>query len=165
MIIVVEGPDGSGKSHLIQTLRQVLPGRFHVIHRPARPPQTVEQLNRDINFLWSLRNWGNFVIDRHPIISESVYGPLLRGSQLETSIPQLGRWDALIYCRPRFQVICQNVKNSSHELEGVRQRIPDIVAKYDEVMGGLKPIRYDYQQDSVQDVVRKLQEGKWPPAD
>ena len=70
-MIIVEGPDNSGKSTLIQALASQLK---LPMARTYRMPQTEEDIQR-----W--HNWANaaphpLILDRHPAISDLIYSPL-----------------------------------------------------------------------------------------
>ena len=146
-MIILEGPDGSGKSVLGGILGRVLSAKL--LHEGG-PPQNYRGLTQRLR--WQYNNFGN-IIDRSPIISERVYGPILRRSTL-ASIPILDKWmkwfiDAgwiLIYCRPPDKVLLEYAEQDllriaatkAYKMEehilGVKKNMPAIIAAYDETI-------------------------------
>ena len=115
-MIIVEGPDNSGKSTLVEWIKE----NFNVqeINRRHGPPANAE----DIKFRTELvldteihsHPRRNFITDRFSLIGESVYGPILRGKDLWKEIPQdKERLEKtlrllnpfIIYCRPDLDTI------------------------------------------------------------
>lgn len=75
MIIILEGPDGSGKT----TLAKQLQARYSLkYHHEGPPPTDIKALDHYGAVLDNLRQ-ENVVIDRFAL-GERVYGPILRGS-------------------------------------------------------------------------------------
>ena len=106
MYWIVEGPDSSGKTGLIDMVGKET--GTEVIHTGG--PQPDKNVLRGI--MDSLLRKKDIIIDRLPIISETVYGEVLRGQSLFSPI----EFDAyfsylklknpiIIYCRPPREVI------------------------------------------------------------
>lgn len=75
-IIVVEGPDGSGKTTLINKLQEVL---GYPVHHTGGPPADRAAWVHKLMVLWDFKNraqGGPVILDRLPHISETTYGPL-----------------------------------------------------------------------------------------
>lgn len=68
MNIIIEGPDGSGKS----TLAEFLASNLHwpIVHSPG-PPASQEEFEGRVRVALTCQRT---IFDRHPIISETVYG-------------------------------------------------------------------------------------------
>lgn len=114
-MIVVEGPDGAGKTTLIRELsaRYGLEVNERVVSKETNAmfdlKQWVEQ-NLNEGFQWKL-------FDRHRLISEFIYGPVLRKNQRFTDRAWV--WNALrrfqllsptiIYCLPPLEIVRANV--------------------------------------------------------
>lgn len=117
-MIVVEGPDGSGKTTLIKELSKSL-----------KLPVAPRVVSKDAEAMVDLVEWvktnvgGGFkplIFDRHRLISEFIYGPILRDDQSPGFIST--NWVAemlfkfytcnpiIIYCLPPVEVVEQNVK-------------------------------------------------------
>lgn len=118
-MIIVEGPDGAGKTTLIDRLRdefglEVAP---RVVSKDA---EAMVDLQR-----WTEENVGRGfrpeIFDRHRLISEPIYGPLLRSTPepgfddrvwLINMMYNLYELEPLvIYCLPPFEVCWENVKD------------------------------------------------------
>src|SRR5690606_4664522 len=107
MLVILEGPDGSGKSTLgtylaSQTERPLL-------HSPGVTQGELEMKAWVLRMLTSpLRD--NLILDRFPLVSELVYGPVLRNEVLIPKFhPLYAAWHriptTLIYCRPPTDAI------------------------------------------------------------
>lgn len=118
-MIVVEGPDGSGKSTLVKAIE----AEFNVTVAPR-------VVSTDAEAMVDLKAWTEVnvrhqhhgvVFDRHRLISEPIYGPILR-SQPEPGFDSLGWLNAMfqlfyankptiIYCLPNWAVVRQHQTN------------------------------------------------------
>lgn len=159
-MIILEGPEGSGKTTLGNILKGVLD--VDVLHEGG-PPSCVEELDRRLE--WQLSRRGN-VLDRSPIVSERVYGPIVRGSMCTTDEhldDYLRRFVAdrwiLIYCRPPVDVLLEHAERNltresvkkyyktADHLATVIRRMSNVVERYDEVIRdagrkGMTVLRY-----------------------
>jgi hypothetical protein len=118
-MIVVEGPDGAGKTTLINQIKtatglQVAP---RVVSKDAEAMVDLK--------LWVELNvaqgWQPLIFDRHRLFSEPIYGPILR-DKLEPGFSDL-QWfgemlatfyrcnPVIIYCLPPFDVVWANIQN------------------------------------------------------
>lgn len=167
MIVVVEGPDGAGKSTLIDNLRLAC-DRHYVTLRRSGPPKDVDEIKCIIS--WIERFDPSYktplVLDRHPFISEAIYGNVLRGKSLledyytmhDIDMHFRSHIDRVIYCRPPTSVIHDKL-NANPQLKGVREHIDRIVRTYDSTMryiehAGSPVIEYDW--------TAKDEPGKYP---
>lgn len=159
MIVVVEGPDGGGKSTLIDNLRLSC-DRHYVSLRRSGPPKTLEEINHIVRWIEQHDPDGTrptpLILDRHPFISESIYGPALRGNSLLTDYYTLhdieyhfARFiNRVIYCRPPTSTILKKMHDNP-QLKGVTERIEMITERYDQVTRlirnwGVNVIEYDW---------------------
>lgn len=154
--MIVEGPDGSGKSTLIRNLRATSKNYFWIASSSGRP-RTVPEIEQALHWLGqALYLKIPIVCDRFPLISESIYGPILRHSSLLSHIPPadheryeelLKHVDRIIYCRPTILTMRNNLK-SEPQLAGVEKNLEHIVGAYDSLMRSLEEssfvFRYDY---------------------
>lgn len=97
-MIIVEGPDGGGKTSLITMLAERLD--FEVMPRPCTSdegvdPETLcEWVDKDL----SLPVHHQGVYDRHPLISEPIYGPVVRGHMADG-------WNHLSWLSSRLNIL------------------------------------------------------------
>lgn len=83
MIIIVEGVDFSGKTTLVSQLANALGATAFKAHSKPKSYTDVLQWVADVQTL--ARGKRHVITDRSPLISEMIYGPLLRGiSHVET---------------------------------------------------------------------------------
>jgi len=164
-LIVVEGVDASGKSTLLENARIQIPKRYFVIIRHSCRPLALHhatQFMRAANFT-SYHAGLDVIADRHPLISEPIYGSLLRGGHLfeesqqfkkeEDRLDELFRAvERVIYCRPSDDTIIANVDNKP-QLAGVKEKILDLLDSYDQTMvkiraSGVPVYLYDYTTET-----------------
>lgn len=128
-MIVVEGVDGSGKSTLINSLSYELKLKVH-----PRASSSVGGPVKDI-FGWAARDLDQWhqqstphIYDRHPLISEPIYGPVVRGHlDHRFSTPEGRRIQQMfkelslvILCKPPIQEVMSNISDPLHDqMDGV----------------------------------------------
>lgn len=118
-MIIVEGPDGSGKTTLIREITEAYPDLEiapRVVSKQATAMVDLQQWV-DHNLAEGLQYR---LFDRHRLISEFIYGPLLRKEQqpgftsklwVIHSLRRLYRLKPLIiYCLPPIDVVKQNLE-------------------------------------------------------
>lgn len=157
-IIVVEGVDASGKSTLLENLRSIPKEYFLLVRHSCRPLSAFHLLSflRFIEHDTSLLT----VVDRHPLISETIYGPLLRNQNLVDKVftPEQARKrlektvSKIIYCRPPVRRIKETLLNRP-QLVGVAEHIDQLIVHYDGVMDilarSMQVVRYDYTEPTL----------------
>lgn len=144
MTVIVEGPDGGGKTSLIGMMAEVLD--FEVMPKAAHSDHGPDVM--------TLRDWvdadlsgpvhnGKFY-DRYPLISEPIYGPLIRGRMAEgfsdtswmaSRLNILRARDPfIIFCMPPKQAVLDNIAlghgNDTPHLRGVHQQGEAIYEAY-----------------------------------
>src|SRR5690606_1150211 len=176
MIIIVEGMDGTGKTTLVQQLAyrlKVEPRKFVGSLGPSDDYRLVlvKRTKSEISELESSLSKGETVkrlYDRFPLISEAVYGTVLRGHNCFGGLyyPLRRRLLALkaviIYCRPGTDVIQANVQKAP-QMSGVLEHFGELLYAYDKLFGELteSPVNsyitiYNYTQDDVQDLISRI---------
>lgn len=141
MLVILEGADGSGKTSLANRIRNDL-DEYSLFLRSSGPP-TIGQLADVIGWLASIPSRIPVVCDRLSVISEAVYGPILRGKCIHgLSIEQMARWmkgrpSMIVHCRPSYSALAAGVRREV-QMEGVVLNHRHIVKAYDEIMGQLR---------------------------
>jgi hypothetical protein len=104
--IILEGPDNAGKTTLANALAKEI--GWPIKHKEGRPKTWILLLEK----LRKYEAVDRMIVDRHPIISQSVYGLVARN---DPSIPTdfmdrfFERRDLIIYCR------CISTQLEGHE--------------------------------------------------
>jgi hypothetical protein len=163
MIIVIEGPDNSGKSVLASQLAKLLHGVY--VKSYLIPVPSTFRLTAYQSLLRQAESFAAFVIsDRHPAISEPIYGNILRGGHLlapmdiEEAERRVG---AYVYCRPPTSKIFSTI-SEREQLQGVPERITEIVKAYDYIFEEIEVdqhtlvCRFDYTVDTPDDLAKEL---------
>jgi hypothetical protein len=170
-VIILEGPDGGGKTTLIDKIRVEfdLPVSPRVVSKDTEPLAKLDMM------AWVEKNvtagFQNVIFDRHRLISEPIYGAVLR------SVFQPGfdnpQWlsmmcymlyhrvtPIIIYCLPPFEVVKGNVYSDEDN-----RRVRDVIRKiyalytakaaYDAALWGT--FIYDYTQpNNITEIFRKI---------
>lgn len=146
-MIIVEGMDNTGKTTLVRNLAE----QFQLEMRHSASDLKGSQDLLDWVDQELEHNEYNTIYDRWPLISEEVYGPVLRGK----SVISLNRYDGwtekpdplFIYCRPSLNKILNF--HYREQMEGVKTNAKALVSRYDHVMvrfqqKGWGVVQYDY---------------------
>jgi len=147
--IILEGPDGSGKSYIGKKL-EALTGR--TTYHAGGVPRSIKMLLSRADDIYLKAQKPDFIFDRHPAISEQVYGPIMRNSSrisMGTSHQMLKALNPLIlYLRPTDEQLREsrefavNDKNKpDHKPKAHRKLLdkhyPKIIEEYDWLMHNL----------------------------
>lgn len=178
-MIIIEGMDGSGKTILAQQLSfrmgNVPIKRFVTSDGPADYDLLVKKTKAALIELHAQNQRPVVIYDRFPLISEAVYGTVLRGrnhfgNEWTALIDLLLAFDPIVvYCRPRIKFILQNIrKTADSQMEGVVSRARELVKAYDELMSWLQVkihrlrsgriLVYSYNVDGVRDIEAEIQQ-------
>lgn len=176
MIVIVEGMDGTGKTTLVQQLAHHLDMKPKKFVKSSGPDEDcritlVASTISEINELETASAEGRPIkrlYDRFPLISEAVYGPILRGRNCFGGLyyPLRGRLlalkTAIIYCRPNRDVIQANVQQAP-QMSGVLEHFDELLDAYDklfeeltETPGNSYITVFDYTQDEVRELINKI---------
>lgn len=127
-MIIVEGMDGSGKSNLVARLKKDLG-----IPQAERASTSVGGPVPNV-FDWACKDVHTWldkpveIYDRHPFISELIYGPIVRGVlddrffgfQGHRMMTAFRRESVVIFCKIPWEVMISNLtKNPASQMPGV----------------------------------------------
>lgn len=140
MLVIIEGTDGSGKTTLIENLRNSTKRYFAIIRASTYPPdgrgRPYMKAANEFHNLYP----GDVILDRYHAISENIYGPLLRGTipqTIETIMFDLLEVDLIVYCRPPAHIIRKTVLQNT-QMEGVIEKTNTLIERYDDFMDKLR---------------------------
>jgi len=167
--IIVEGMDGTGKDTLIQSLMTHPDFSRFSLHARASTSLggPVDDLagwvGDDLLMLWKTRK--SFIYNRHPLISEPIYGqvrpkktvvfPFNNASWLGAHRRMMANHAVVVLCEPPREVVMQTLKRQGNDahMPGVVDNADMLYSLYSCLMwtGGL--IRYDYTAPHAFDVL------------
>lgn len=158
-MIICEGMDNSGKSTLAYKIRE----HFGLEHEPSPgPPKSVTELLGRITTSLSREVISEVVYDRHSVVTERVYGSVLRG---EDRLDNKVGWGLtrrvfdtkplIIYCRPEEKYIYR--WGMRDQMDGIKAKARELVKKYDETYFWLTrtscyTVVYDYNRSNINDI-------------
>lgn len=171
-VIIVEGPDGAGKSSLVKRLHEDTRLPIHV--------RASTSLGGPVANLWEwvvqdVTSWDRqslSLYDRHPLVSEYIYGPICRGAlpqgfmghSSRNIFQQFQKQALVIFCMPPLELVLENVTNENlPQMEGVEHNISALYYSYAGTRSnwGGWAVDYDYTRaegkgsyDSVRRCVR-----------
>lgn len=158
--VIVEGCDGTGKTNLTQRILERYPQLS--MHERASSSKGGPVSNLDgwtVNDALSMGSQPMSVYDRHPIISEPIYGPICRGkvpgafnneSWVYATRRAVAEFTIVIWCIPPWRNVNTNIYNTqSNQMGGVMLNARRIYDTYDRVSREWPGscIRYDYTID------------------
>lgn len=136
-MIVVEGPDGAGKTSLIKLLNQVydIPIAPRVVSKDTEAMVDLQKwVDDDLD-----KGFQRVIYDRYRLISEPIYGPILRNKseagfdKLSWLAPRLKRFydlkPTIIYCLPPLETVLSNIDGDTDNI-AVALRIRSIYSAY-----------------------------------
>lgn len=136
-MIIVEGPDGAGKTTLISQMSAELhlPVAARVV---SKDTEAMVDINRWVDHNLA-KGFHDMIYDRHRLISEPTYGPILRSTaqpgfdDLTWLRPRMTKFYALhpiiIYCLPPLETVLRNVERDPDN-RVVQKHIQQIYSVY-----------------------------------
>jgi hypothetical protein len=142
--VIVEGPDGSGKSGMVERLARDLPATVHPRASTSRggPISDITSWHLiDLEQLEDGRPYGPWVYDRHPLISERRYAQNVRGCSpqgmyansmwVTEQLKLLAQHAVMVWCLPPRSHVLGNVnRNSGEQMPGVVNGIINLYRVY-----------------------------------
>ncbi len=153
--IVVEGMDHTGKSTLIYPLADKLSAWVAKNHDKKMNHGQIQSWHTFLTYSPHL-----IIADRHPVISDYVYGNVIRGfSPASLQMAEFYRPDMyLVYCRPPTAVVMNTLAGKKH-MEGVLDHAAELLLKYDELMNRLQPdFIFDYTENTLEELYERVKD-------
>lgn len=153
--IIIEGPDGAGKTKLLNQLLEKYP-EYQAAPRPCSSSGGPLYGRKMIDYLCQYGCLDMHIYDRHPAISGAVYDGVF-GRPQPGGVFKLAQgafyWALenakIIYCRPPMSVIARSVLDCP-QMDGVLRNIYRIVDAYDGIMQNLITHEvYDWTTDDL----------------
>lgn len=162
-MIIVEGPDGAGKTTLITKLS-------HILDLPVAPRVVSKDTEAMIDLkAWTEQNvaqgWQATIFDRHRLISEPIYGSLLRVA-FQPGFDDFN-WlynmnymlyhrvqPVVIYCLPPYETVRVNIKDDSDNkrvADAIRKIYSMYVCKAASDAAMFQALHYDYTKGEMVD--------------
>ena len=159
-VILVEGNDNTGKTTLIQKLIRQFPGTPLLNNSgPASREEMIARLNDCFQLAEKANKSGEVVMfDRLALISERIYGPIVRGRMEFTPHDLKTYWTwfmnmkpIIIYCRPPLEESLKTL-HERPQMDGVVKRFKEIQKAYDKEFkylwdGGVQFMIYNFIED------------------
>lgn len=159
MLVILEGPDGAGKSTLAEELQRRLPGAEYVHHGPylGASPRELSAV-----FMASMKPafTADLIMDRC-WLSEPIYASVFRKSESRISSVHkrmlertaLALNAVVVLCRPPFSVCERAFLSGRDEYMQTSEQLLGVHDQYVSLKTDLPVIHYDYTQDSIEDVL------------
>ena len=154
MIIIIEGPDGSGKTTLAEKLsKQTNYPIIHTIHK-SQPKTDEEKKLMMGEYLQTIRSGKNMIFDRC-WYSEMAYGPVMRGTsaisypdmyELEEQLTKCGA--IIIYATGHKAALWQRCQKRGEDYITSRDDFNAIYENFDRLMKiphHIPVVRYEYK--------------------
>lgn len=162
MYFVFEGPDGGGKSSAIRRVNHEFPQIRHMPRASDSVTGPVAHLDDWVDESVSLlhgADWsGDGLFDRHPLISELIYGPQTRQclpgrfndqTWLRMRLRELANRSVVVWCMPPVDV-AEAAAARADQMAGVSLRYAGIYAAYVALRAawpGVRQYTHDYTHD------------------
>lgn len=152
MIIIIEGPDGSGKTMLAEQISRQT--GYNIIHR-TQPKDDEEKKRMMGEYLQTIRAGKNMIFDRC-WYSEMAYGPVMRDTSV-ISYPEMYELEAqlakagaiIIYCTGPKAALWKRCTKRGEEYVTSRDDFNAICDNFDALMSvphHIPVVRYEYKE-------------------
>lgn len=163
--LILEGPDGGGKTRLAEAILAKHSGLTMAEKASSSLKGPVKNLAAWVRHQYDVMDESStpLIYDRHPVISEPIYGPIARGGAqpgfapspwLSTATLNLQSRTFIIWCIPPLIQVRKAIANS-RDMPGVTENIDAIHAAYLKAMVQWNGpgIRYDLTSMASSDVL------------
>ena len=151
MIIIIEGPDGSGKTTLAEKLSKQT--KWPIVHR-SQPKTEEEKACMMQSYLEVIKQGKNCIFDRC-WYSEMAYGPTMRDESV-ISYPEMYHLEKalakhgaiIIYCTDKPDILWKRCQRRGEDYIKFKADFVDICEAYDDIMNAphLVPVvKYGYE--------------------
>jgi thymidylate kinase len=171
MILLLEGPDGAGKTTLSEKLRQHFSDNkmVHIVKHGPYKDVSPEHLCR-IYFrgMSPALTFDDHVIMDRSWISEPIYGNVYRGGANRIDLPRrrmleraaLSRGGIVIHCQPTFEACAKAFESRPEEeyLDNVKQ-LKEVYDEYEALplLTSLPVVHYDYERDTIDELLERIE--------
>jgi hypothetical protein len=170
--IIFEGPDGGGKTTLLEVVHNKLglPLWPRASSSMGGPIKNLTGWVEDVDLYLFDDNHTSHLFDRHALVSEPVYS-----AALDRAMPEMFRqpwWMTryrqglynhalIVFCLPSLTVVRQNMEKDTDQMPGVREHIADIYQRYHATWQnwGGPCVRYDYTTNDQASFTEMI--GRW----
>ena len=167
--IIVEGVDGSGKDTLIRELLGAFPD--HTLHDRASTSLggPVKNLGEWVaNDAVRMSETGPWIYNRHPLISEPIYGrirpdrpteePFTNPAWISAYRRIVARESVVIICQPPYHVVRTTLEQQGPDahMPGVYDNALDLYTRYATFVWPGRVIRYNYTADTLGSLISVL---------
>jgi len=171
MILILEGPDGAGKSTLVKQLTQHFgDDMVHTVHHGPYPNLVPEMLCKTyFRSMTPALTFNDTVIMDRSWLSEPIYGAVYRDGENRVDLPRrrmlervaLSRGGVVIHCQPHFDICAKAfiARKGDEYLDNLEQ-LRQVYNEY-ETLGirtELPVVQYDYEMDSFDDLLKKVRQ-------
>jgi hypothetical protein len=130
-VIVLEGCDGTGKSNLAAKLAEELDVPLHERACTSERGPVPRLMDWAYDDVCTMSEQPFSIYDRHPLISEYVYGPIVRsklpvgfnGNTAHNLIRMMAKQVLVVWCQPPIEVVRENLRmppnRTSNQMAGV----------------------------------------------
>lgn len=158
-MIILEGADGTGKTYAANWLSFQLQIPLH--HFGGPPKSKADIINRIGKMFLN----PNRIFDRCSIISEPVYGPIIRGDcfftkqEISNYLYIINKQAKIIYCRPSIQTIFSNklitkLHKSQEQVDSVKKSLERIIYTYDNFMSRLNTFHFNRDTMELKELLK-----------
>lgn len=152
MILIIEGPDGSGKSILAQQLSRQT--GYPIIHR-SQPKTEEEKKHMMAEYLLTIKERKNVIFDRC-WYSEMAYGPVMRDDSV-ISYPEMYALERMlakngamiIYCTGSEPALWMRCTKRGEDYITSRDDFKAIYSNYEDIMNAphyVPVVKYEYKE-------------------